>query len=396
MKNVIYDIYYIFRKEFYTIFRDHAVLVFFILLTLAYPLVYTYIYSNEVVREVPVAVVDNSKSSLSREFIRKWDASPGVAVVARCSDMEEARILMYEKKIYGILEVPAGFGRDVARGEQAHVSLFCDMGGLLNYKALLLAASDVSIEMGKDIQVDGMDYATEITQQIKASPVQITEVKMFNPAGGFASFIIPAVLVLVIQQSLLLGVGTIAGTTRDRSRYKLMVPVNHHYRHAWRIVTGKALAYLSVYVVMSFWVFFVVPRIFGLTQIADKVDLIYFMLPFLLACIFFAITLSFLCKEREMPFILFVFTSVPLMFISGISWPKTAIPDYWVALSKIFPSSFGIDGFVKINNMGASLSEVSVEFYSLWFLAVLYFVIACLLYIRELRKAGRCLGVNRA
>lgn len=396
MRNIIYDIYYIFRKEFYTIFRDHAVLVFFILLTLAYPVVYTYIYSNEVVREVPVAVVDNSKSVLSREFIRHWDASPGVGVVARCSDMEEARILMYEKKIYGILEVPAGFSRDVARGKQAHVSLFCDMGGLLNYKALLMAASDVSILMGKDIQVTGMDYATEKTQEIKASPVQVAEVKMFNPAGGFASFIIPAVLVLVIQQSLLLGVGTIAGTARDRSKYKLMIPVNGHYRHSWRIVTGKALAYLPVYVVMSFWVFFVVPRIFGLTQIADKADLVFFMLPFLLACVFFAITLSFLCKEREMPFLLFVFTSVPLMFISGISWPKTAIPDYWVVFSKIFPSSHGIDGFVKINNMGASLSEVGTEFYSLWILAAVYFILSCLLYVWEIRKANKCLrkGAN--
>lgn len=389
MKNIIHDIYYIFRKEFYTISHDHAILVFFILLTLAYPLVYTYIYSNEVVREVPVAVVDHSKSVLSREFIRQWNGSPGVDVVAHSSDLEEAKVLMYKKKIYGILEIPANFNQDVVRGKQAHISLFCDMGGLLNYKALLMAASDVSIAMGKEIQVDGMAYASVKMQELKASPVRMEEVKMFNPAGGFASFIIPAVLVLVIQQSLLLGVGTIAGTARDRNKYKRMVPKNRHFSYPGRIVIGKTLAYLSVYGVMSFWVFFVVPRIFGLTQIGNKSDLTLFMIPFLLACIFFAITLSFLCKEREMPFLLFVFTSIPLMFISGISWPKTAIPDYWITLAKIFPSTHGIDGFVKINNMGASLSQVHSEFYSLWILAVFYFVLACFLYFREIRKVRR-------
>ena len=137
----IYDIYYVFRREFYTVFRDHAVIVFFILLTLAYPLVYTYIYSDEVVRDVPVAVVDHSNSSLSREFIRDWGASPNVRIVAHCSDLEQAKILMHEKKIYGILEVPSDFSKSVARGDQAHVALFCDMGALLNYKALLQAAS---------------------------------------------------------------------------------------------------------------------------------------------------------------------------------------------------------------------------------------------------------------
>ena len=389
MKRSIYDIFYIFRREFYTVFRDHAVLTFFIVLTLVYPLVYTYIYSNEVVREVPVAVIDQAQSSLSREFLRNWDASANVNIVAYCTDLEEARELMYQKKIYGILENPADFSKAVYRGEQAHVALFCDMGALLNYKALLQAASDVAIAMGKQIQVEGLTYASSAHQQSTVSPVKIGEVKMFNPQSGFASFIIPAVLVLVIQQSLLLGVGTIAGTSRDRSRRKSMIPLNRHYRKAWCIVAGKTCLYMPVYFLMAFWVFFIVPRIFSLTQIAPKGELMIFLFPFLLACVFLAIAASFLSKEREQPFLLFVFTSVPLMFISGISWPKEGIPDYWLAIAKIFPSSHGIDGFVKINNLGATLGDVRQEYLWLWFLAVIYFVLACFLFRREIRRVTK-------
>lgn len=383
---MIKDIYYIFRREFYTVFRDHAVITFFVLLTLGYPLIYTYIYSDEVVRKVPVAVVDHSHSPLSREFVRLWEASPNVKVVAHCTDLEEARVLMYKKDIYGILDIPAGFSKDIRRGDQAHIALFCDMGALLNYKALLQSASDVSILMGKKIQVEGLPYASRIQQQIVASPVQISEVRMFNPQSGFASFIIPAVLVLVIQQSLLLGVATIAGTARDRNRRGYMVPVNSHYRRAWCIVIGKACLYMLIYFFMAFWVFFIVPRIFGLTQIGPKVELMLFLFPFLLACAFMAIAASFLSKEREQPFLLFVFTSVPLMFISGISWPKESIPSYWIAFSKIFPSTHGIDGFVKINNMGATLNQVVPEYISLWILVAIYFILACLLYRREINK----------
>ena len=340
------DVYYVFKREFYAVFRDHAVLTFFVALMLGYPVVYTFIYSNEVAREVPVAVVDHSKSTLSREFIRNWDATASVDVVARCEDMEAAKLLMYKKGIYGILEIPSDFSKNVVRGEQAHVSLYCDMGALLNYKALLTAGTDVSLAMGKNIQVQGMEYATVITEQIASSPVRIQDVKLFNPQGGFTSFLIPAVLILVVQQSLLLGVGTITGTERDRRRRGLLLPANKHFRRPARVVLGKAFAYLPIYFVMSYWVFFIVPRLFGMTQVGERGELILFLFPFLLACTFFAITMSFFSREREMPFLIFVFTSVPLMFISGISWPKSAIPEYWVWFGKLFPSSFGIDGFV--------------------------------------------------
>ncbi len=380
------DIYYIFRREFYTVFRDHAVITFFVFLCLGYPVIYTYIYSGEVVREVPVAVIDHSQSFLSREFLRMWGATPGVDIVAHCSNLEEARVLMYEKNIYGILDIPEDFSKDIQKGEQAHVALFCNMGALLNYKALVQAASDVSIQMGKQIQVERMDYASRKQQEITASPVKVTEVKLFNPQSGFASFIMPAVLILVIQQSLLLGVGTLAGTARDRSRYHRMVPMNRSYRRAWCVVVGKACLYMPIYFVMAFWVLFIVPRIFNLTQIAPKLELMLFLFPFLLACCFFAIAGSFLGKEREQPFLLFVFTSVPLMFISGISWPREGIASYWIAFSKIFPSTHGIDGYVKINNMGATLHEVLPEYISLWILAGMYFILACLLYQNEINK----------
>ena len=124
--------------------------------------------------------------------MREWDASPGVKVVAHCTGLEEAKRLMWSKEIYGILDIPADYARDIRRGDQAHVGLYCDMGALLNYKTLLQAASDVSLLVGKRIQVQSLPYASRIRQEISASPVRVEEVKMFNPAGGFASFIIPA------------------------------------------------------------------------------------------------------------------------------------------------------------------------------------------------------------
>ena len=64
------DLFYIWWQELKAVVKDQGVLIFFILVPLGYPLLYTFIYTNETVREVPAAVVDNNRSSLSREYLR--------------------------------------------------------------------------------------------------------------------------------------------------------------------------------------------------------------------------------------------------------------------------------------------------------------------------------------
>ena len=72
----IHDLFYIWKREFGTTFRDQGVLIFFVLVPLVYPLIYAFIYTNETIHEVPTVVVDDSRSSLSREYLRKVDSSP--------------------------------------------------------------------------------------------------------------------------------------------------------------------------------------------------------------------------------------------------------------------------------------------------------------------------------
>ena len=81
MKSLI-NILQIAAAEFRFIMRDHGVVLFVFFVPLLYPLLYAFIYTNETVREVPVAVVDNAGSELSRKFVRMIDATPEVSVVA--------------------------------------------------------------------------------------------------------------------------------------------------------------------------------------------------------------------------------------------------------------------------------------------------------------------------
>lgn len=385
----IHDLFYIWKREFQTTFRDQGVLIFFILVPLMYPLIYGFIYTNEVVREVPVIVVDDSHSSLSREFIRKVDATADVEIKTYCSNMEEAKQLMKERKAYGLIYVPSNFSKDIALGRQTKVSIYCDMSGLLYYKGILLSATAVSLDMNKNIKISRAGNTTNRQDEITARPIDYDNVALFNPQNGFAAFLIPAVLILLIQQTLLLGIGLSAGTAREHNRFKDLVPINRHYNGTLRIVMGKGLSYFMVYSIISVYVLCVVPRIFNLNQIGQPDDLTLFMLPYLAACIFFAMTASIAIRNRETCMLIFVFTSVPLLFISGISWPGAAIPPFWKYVSYIFPSTFGINGFVRINNMGASLNEISTEYKALWIQAGVYFLTTCWVYRWQILRSRK-------
>lgn len=374
------DLFYIWKREFRTTFRDQGVLIFFVLVPLVYPLIYGFIYTNEVVREVPAVVVDASHSSLSREYLRKVDATPDIQIVAYCSDMEEAKLALKDRLAYGIIYIPSDFSSNIAQGKQTQVSLYCDMSGLLYYKSMLLANTAVSLDMNRDIKIERAGNTTNRQDEITAYPIEYEDIALFNPTNGFAAFLIPGVLILLIQQTLLLGIGLSAGTARENNRFKDLVPINRHYNGTLRIVLGKGLSYFMVYALVSVYVLCVVPRIFSLNQIGQPGTLLLFMLPYLAACIFFAMTASIAIRNRETCMLIFVFTSIPLLFISGISWPGAAIPDFWRYFSYIFPSTFGINGFVRINNMGATLSEVSTEYQALWLQAGFYFLTTCFVY----------------
>lgn len=359
-REAVSDTFFIWRKEAGRVVRDQGVLIFFILVPVLYPLLYAFIYTGETVREVPAVVVDGANTALSRDFVRRVDASPDVKVVARTGNMEEAKELMRRTKAYGIIRIPDDFSRKVNRMQQAYVGLYCDMSGLLYYKALLTACTDVSLDMNTELQIKRMGNTTVRQDEVSTAPLLYESVALFNPTNGFASFLIPAVLMLVIQQTLLLGIGLINGSARERATLHTQL-VQGTGRGTVRLVLGKALCYLMLYALVSVWVLIVVPQLFHLAQIPQASDLLAFMVPYLLACIFFAMTCSILVYQRETCMLIFVFTSLPLLFISGISWPGVAVPDFWKYVSWLAPSTFGINGFVRINTMGGFIGGCDIR-----------------------------------
>lgn len=385
MKSLL-NIFQIWYCEIKNIFHDKGIMIFILFVPLVYPLLYAYIYTNEVVREVPVAVVDESSTAMSRDIIRKMDATAEVKIEAYCTSMEEARELMRRRQIYGIVKIPETLTTDLARGEQTYIGIYCDMSSMLYYKALLLTASNVSMNVNKDIKVNShLPASTTRQEEITRTPIEYDYVALYNPQSGFAAFLIPPVFMLLIQQTLLLGVGMSAGISREKFNGNV-IPCHPWYKNPIHITIGKALPYFMLYVIVAIYMFTVVTRIFSLPVLGNYSTFIAFVIPYLLACIFLGMVLSAFIYRREDSILLLVFLSVPLLFLSGLSWPSSAMPEFWKVISYLFPSTFGMNGYVQITAMGASLSDIRTEYMALWIQAGVYFIMACLFYRTQIKK----------
>lgn len=141
-----------------------------------------------------------------------------------------------------------------------------------------------------------------------------------------------------------------------------------------------------VYAVVAAYLVCVIPQLFSFVQIARPLDLVILLVPFIIACIFFAMTVTSVVRHRENVILVVVFASVPLLFISGLSWPQTNISWWWQSISWLFPSTFGIQGFVRLSEMGATARDIMPCTAALWGQAVFYLITTCLIYGRTQNK----------
>lgn len=387
IKEGLSDMLYIWAKEMRNVFTDEGVLIFFILVPLGYPLLYSWIYNNEVIRETPVAIVDMDHSALSREYIRKVDASPDVSVAYYCNSVDEGKDLVGRQEVRGVIFIPSDFAKKVNRSEQSYVSVYCDMSLMLAYKAIYQTTQAVASLMSAQIQIDRSLSFNSHEDMQTTEPIRQEVVNIFNSTIGYGNAIIPPVLMLILHQTLLLGIGLAAGTARENNRYADLVPISHHYNGIFRIVMGKGLCYFMIYMVMGTYVGLCVPRFFSFTAMNHAEYFFPFLVPYILAVTFFGMTVSGLVRHRENILLLVIFTSVPLLFLSGVSWPISNMPPFWRYFSYLFPSTFGLQGYMTLSSMGGTLNDIEFEYKGLWIQVFVYVFLTCLVYRRQISLA---------
>lgn len=374
MKEWFFEMALVFRREFRLVLGNVGVLIFFFFLPLVYPLVYAAIYNPEVTRDMPVAVVDNCRTAQSREFVRHADATQSIKICGYASDLAQARLWWKEKKCYGVLVIPKDYSERIGRGEQGVVQFYSDVSLLLRYRAFLTSLTE--LQMATDTQLREESLRSLGVSVSDGSSVRSEAFFLGDPQQGFASFVMPGIVVLILQQSMLLGIAYLAGGANERRRVNGGIDPLAIAACPSATVIGRALCYFTLYIPAAIYILHFVPVIFNLPRVGDTMEYLLFIVPLLLGSAFMGQCLQRLVSERENVFIVVVFTSVLFLFLSGLTWPRYMMQPVWQLLGDIVPATWGVEGFVRINNNGASLSQASQAYCWLWGLTAAYFVIS--------------------
>lgn len=367
-------------NEYRTIFTDKGVMLVLVFALLIYSTVYSLAYKPQVLRNVPIAVIDECKTPASRNIISLFDAGPNTYVAFEPAGMEEARRMLFDREIYGIVYIPANYERQLAGGSQAVVSIYVDASNFLVYRQIFqevvsgLNYTGATVEFGRLLAKGVIVPAAKATTQ----PVIYQTHNLFIPYLGYGSFVMPAIIMVIIQQTLLIGIGMIGGTWREYGLYSKLIPAGRKRMATLPTVLAKAAVYASIYALTSLYVLSLHYRMFDYPMNGNPWTVVLFMIPYLAACIFMGIAISTLFRYRENSLLLLLWTSIPILMLSGASLPQQAIPDWLYTFGKIFPSSSGVNAFVRIQTMGASFAEVQSEIRMLWSLTAIYGGLSCI------------------
>lgn len=383
--NWITDTLSVFKRELYVVSHDVGVLIFFFFLPVVYPIVYTLIYNPEVVTDIPVAIVDRSRTSESRELVRMASAAPAIQIYSYCANLEEAKSQMASGDVYGILEIPDDYATSLGNGKQAVVQFYAESSLLIRNRAFVSALSDLQMALAQKITVERVS-ALGVTTSGSALPINSKSNFLGDTEQGFASFVIPGIIILILQQSMLLGICMLGGTERERRlRNGGKDPMSIDTAGTLATIIGRSLCYVFLYIPASIYILNIIPMIFDLPQIGDPLQVMLFVFPLLVASSFMGQALNLFMRERESAFILIVFLSVLFLFLSGLTWPRYAVNDLWTAVGNCIPSTWGVEGFIRINSNGGTIGENATQFTMLWVLAGVYFIAAYFV-VRHLRK----------
>ena len=378
----------VFRNEFGRVFTLRPVLSVMVVAAVIYAVYYPQPYLNEALRKVPIAVVDQDRTQMSRDLARLVDATPDIAVAQVLPDVPTAEREVYARRVFGILLIPQHFERDLLHGRASPIALYADASYFLMYNRMSGAVSAVSRTLGANVEITRL-IGLGVDPPVAAAasdPMPFVPVPLFNPQGGYATYILPAAFVLLLQQMLLIGVGllgTLPGAETSVPRRHRLGDVLYD---SIAIVAGKLLAYLAVEALIVAVYLIGLPYLYGIPRLGSVATVLAFALPFTLAVGALGLVVAAALRNPLAVQLVFAAVGLPFFFLAGFAWPTEAMPLAVQWIAKLLPSTLAIDGLVDVSQLGASLSDVRGEFIGLWALAAIYAVIAVLVEFGKRRR----------
>jgi ABC-2 type transport system permease protein len=316
----------IFRKEFLHIFRDRGTLALAFSVPVFQLLLFGYI--DQTVKNLPTVVVDQDRSSASRELMDQMRASRTFHITRVTANSHEARGDIIAGRARVGVVIPPDFAAKQSRSEGAQILVLID-GSDSNASAQALASINGLIA-NKNLS------AIRSTLNRTGQPISAQPVIMFNPDGRTANYIIPGLVAILLQivALVLAAVAIVREREKGTLEQLLVTPVN-----PLGLMLGKLVPYLAIGLVEMSMVLFLMRFAFGV-PIRGNLLLLYatatvYISALLALGLFISTRAPTQAQAQQMAQMVFL----PSIFLSGYIFPFEGLPRILQLIGTCLPAT---------------------------------------------------------
>lgn len=369
--------------------------VIFVIAVAFYLLFYAWPYAAQNVTSIQTAVVDLDRSAASRAMIERIKSVAMINVVAIGTDRAEGESLYKTEKVAAVITIPENFEENLLAGKHTSVALTANgafpvksravMAGLMGVVGETTAAS-----MALNLVRAGAPLET--LKKLQTAPVAFTDVNLYNPLSGYASYIVAAVMPIIIQAVMFVSIVMSLGGWLTSANPPSVL------RAVCRNVHGFAALYVAFWLFSLMWLAYALGPDFVLFDFASMQNpggTLLMAAIFGAAVVSFGLAFTFAMGTNAYGAQFFVVISAPALFLSGVVHPLFDMTPPALVLRLLLPSTSGINGLVAVSQNGAPLYAVTVQIAHLLLLTVAYGVLAFVLWKRTARKIHAEQSLNR-
>lgn len=370
MKSFIKSIKKIFIREIRMISRDKNIISVILLAPLFYSFFYGSIYFNKVETNVEISIIDYDASATSRKVIRFLDANQTLSVTNTISNIEDGKDNLISEDAKAIIYFPKGFEETIKKGEQTNLKVYLNSTRFLVSNDVNKAINEVIGYVNAGITVYYYETKGNNFEQAKALaiPINMDIRPLFNFTESYGDFLIPSILILILQQTLLIGLSQSVAKEREKNTFKTLLKLGKN--NPLTIIYGKGLFYILFFGSYSVFFFIVSFGVFSLQNSGNLFPLFIITFLLLVSVINISIFIASFFHRKIVALQFLTLTSYPIFLISGYSWPYSSLPTFLKVITHTLPSTPYFAAFTRVTQMGASLNDIRPEVIQLLLLTV--------------------------
>ncbi len=331
MKNIIYLI----GREFNLFFKNKVLLVLFLGAPILYGVLIGNVYKKGNVTDVPIVVVDEDNTTMSHKVINMLEDNESVKVVDVLPSTFDSKNIALQKDAEVVVVIPRNFQSDIQQKKYPEITYFVDGANTLTSNTAAIAITTVltTLKAGITIETSRKQGMPEYVASHSYEPFRTTMIRQNIRSGNYLYFMLPGVLLTVLQQVLLLGLALSFSSEYENNTFKDLVKRSGN---PFTLIFVKVFPYvfMSVFIYALYYAY---GQIFNMTLEAPFAPFFYSSLVFVLAVCFIGILVSVVLPSQLKSTEVLMVVATPSFILSGFTWPMSQMPAWIVAISNCIP-----------------------------------------------------------